>query len=351
MLDLRDRGWAAFPLTSIFIIKSGKRLTKSEMKSGVRPFIGATEANNGITNFVSNTNASLDSNVLGVNYNGSVVETFYHPYECIFSDDVKRFELKKGHQGNRLVYLFLKTVIMQQKPKYAYGYKFNEQRMNKQVVLLPVTKNVKPDWQFMEDYIREREQMLIDRYVTHVGKMEKIEKKQDATFIEQEWKPFCFSEIFTSIQRGKRLKTDDHISGQVPYVSSSAANNGVDGFISNDQGVRKFEHCLTVANSGSVGRAFYHKYSFVASDHVTQLKNPELNQYIYLFLAPLVSRLAEKYSFNREINDSRINKEILLLPVTDDGKPDWDYMEQYAKVIMYRLMTTYSDYLEKRATN
>ena len=34
---------------------------------------------NGITNFVSNSNDSLDSNVLGVNYNGSIVENFYHP--------------------------------------------------------------------------------------------------------------------------------------------------------------------------------------------------------------------------------------------------------------------------------
>ena len=60
------------------------------MVEGERPFIGATEFNNGITTFVSNTNKSFDSNVLGVNYNVSVVKSFYHEYECIFSDDVKR---------------------------------------------------------------------------------------------------------------------------------------------------------------------------------------------------------------------------------------------------------------------
>ena len=131
-------------------------------------------------------------------------------------------------------------------------------------------------------------------------------------------------------------------------MSSSAVNNGVDNFISNIKGVRIFNDCLTVANSGSVGRAFYHKYSFIASDHVTQLKNPAFSSYIYLFLVPIISRLEEKYSFNREINDSRINKEVLLLPANSDGTPDWEYMEQYTKIMIDRQVKTYLDYVNHK---
>ncbi len=83
--------WKEFFLDEICNINSGVRLTKANMNEGKTPFIGATDSNNGITNFVSNTNKSLDKNILGVNYNGNVVENFYHPYECIFSDDVKRY--------------------------------------------------------------------------------------------------------------------------------------------------------------------------------------------------------------------------------------------------------------------
>lgn len=92
---LDEKDWAAFKLTDVFKINPGKRLTVSDMKMGNTPFIGASDSNNGITNFISNRNASFDRNVLGVNYNGSVVENFYHPYDCLFSDDVKRFHLKK----------------------------------------------------------------------------------------------------------------------------------------------------------------------------------------------------------------------------------------------------------------
>lgn len=87
-------------------------MTKADMKHGSRPFIGATDSNNGITAWVENTNESLDSKVLGVNYNGSVVETFYHPYECIFSDDVKRLHLKSDITASAHLMLFLKNLVI-----------------------------------------------------------------------------------------------------------------------------------------------------------------------------------------------------------------------------------------------
>ena len=150
---LEYKEWKGFRLTDIFEIKAGKRLTAANMTSGDRPFIGASDSNNGITNFVSNKNNSIDKNVLGVNYNGSVVENFYHPYECIFSDDVKRFHLKKW-QDNKFSLLFMKTIILQQRSKFLYAYKFNEKRMKAQTIMLPTDSNGNPDYAYMENYIK-----------------------------------------------------------------------------------------------------------------------------------------------------------------------------------------------------
>ena len=157
-MRLDDREWKSFTIENIFSISPGKRLEKRNMTAGARPFIGASDSNNGVTAFVSNSNESLDRNVLGINYNGSVCEAFYHPYECVFSDDVKRLHLK--HWGdNKLVLLFMGLAIYKQKRKYEYAYKFNEQRMKRQFIMLPVTEDGVPDYQFMEDYVRE----LMDR--------------------------------------------------------------------------------------------------------------------------------------------------------------------------------------------
>lgn len=103
--------WKPFVISDIFTISPGKRLTKAVMKVGKRPFIGATDSNNGITS--------------------------YH------------------------VMLFLKTMIIQQKVKFEYGYKFNEKRMKRQKILLPVTDEDSPDWQFMEEYMRRKEILLL----------------------------------------------------------------------------------------------------------------------------------------------------------------------------------------------
>lgn len=158
---------------------------------------------------------------------------------------------------------------------------------------------------------------------------------------KQNWKEFVFSEIFTDIQRGKRLKKADHLDGNIPYVSSTATNNGVDNFIDNEEGVRKFFGCLTIANSGSVGCAFFHSYEFIASDHITQLKRNGLDKYAYMFMIPMINKLSQKYNFNREINDVRIKREKLLLPATNDGTPDYDFMEDYMRNLESEQLTRY----------
>jgi len=165
--------------------------------------------------------------------------------------------------------------------------------------------------------------------------------KETSKLDKIEWKEFYLKDIFPEIQRGKRLKKDDHLKGVMPYISSSAMNNGVDGFISNENKVRIFDNCLTIANSGSVGSTFYQPFSFVASDHVTKLKNPKFNKYVYLFIASVTKRLSEKYSFNREINDKRIKREKILLPVDKGGDPHYAYMENFIKGIINRKLSKY----------
>ena len=110
-----------------------------------------------MTAFVSNNNKSIDENVLGVNYNGSVVENFYHPYQAIFSDDVKRLNWKDEAMGNKYSYLFLKQMILSQKIKYTYGYKFNGERMKHQKIMLPVTEAGLPDYDYMKSYMQKQE--------------------------------------------------------------------------------------------------------------------------------------------------------------------------------------------------
>ena len=144
--------YAEFLLNDIFEIKNGVRLKSDDHIPGETPFISSREGNNGISDWVMNENDSLDSNVLGVNYNGNVLEAYYHAYDALFSDDVKRFKIKNT-EPNRKKYMYLATAIKKLKESYSYTKKFNSTEISKVSITLPITSDGKPDWVFMEEYI------------------------------------------------------------------------------------------------------------------------------------------------------------------------------------------------------
>ena len=247
-------------------------------------------------------------------------------------------------QINKHVALFLTVQFNKNnQKKFSYGYKACQDRLRKMSIILPVNSKGEPDYEFMEEYIKEREAKLKEQYKNHVkARVAELTKEINPA---QKWDDFFISDIFTSIQRGKRLTKVKQTIGKIPYVSSTSLNNGVDNFIGNDTGVRIFQDCLSLANSGSVGSCFYEPFKFVASDHVTHLKN-NYSKYTYLFLACLLNRLSEKYNFNREINDDRISREKILLPVTPKGEPDYTYMKNYMKYLEQKKLLEYLNYIK-----
>lgn len=148
------------------------------------------------------------------------------------------------------------------------------------------------------------------------------------------YKDFKFEEIF-SFERGKRLTIVNQISGEIAFISSSKFNNGITNFIYPPPDSTVYKNKMTLSNSGSVGYLFYHNYDFVASDHVTVIdildSDKKLNQYVYIYLKPIIESIRCKYNFGREISDYRLKKEIIKLPVSIDNTPDWDLMENYIK--------------------
>jgi len=102
-----------------------------------------------------------------------------------------------------------------------------------------------------------------------------------------------------------------------------------------------YQNALTLSNSGSVGYCFYHSYKFVASDHCTIIqikdKNIKLNNYISLFLKPIIESMKNKYNFAREINNERLKKEIMSLPAEDSKTPNWVFMEKYIKSLSEKI--------------
>ncbi len=62
----------------------------------------------------------------------------------------------------------------------------------------------------------------------------------------------------------------------------------------------------------------------------------------------MVQRLSEKYSFNREINDERIKREKILLPVNKDGQIDFNFMSSFMQQVERDILKTTLTTFKKR---
>jgi hypothetical protein len=338
-MELKNREWKEYFLEDVFEIKSGKRLVKADMIEGDIPFIGATDSNNGITEFIANKNSSLDKNVLGVNYNGSVVYNFYHSYEAVFSDDVKRLSFREI-KGNMYSFLFVKALILQQKPKYEYGYKFNGERMKRQKILLPINSKGKPDYDFMENYMRKKETEVLKRYEKQILDFENV-----VPLSEKEWKDFSLTELF-NFEKGDQSNMASLNAGVVPLVSAKKIDNGYKSFVYQTKKLYK-GNCLTLNNDGDggAGIAYYQPADYLLDTHVTALYSKQnLNKYALLYISRCITVQREKFGNNYSINRERMKVFRLMLPTDKTGNPDFVYMENYMKKLESEKIRQYLEY-------
>ncbi len=348
MLSLENKEWKPFKVEELFSIYKCKCSKAGDLKKGNTPYIGATNRNNGLMSFVEkNEKLMTQGNCITFicDGQGSVGYSIYKYENFIGSTTLK---IGRNHKLNKYNGLFFTTSLDMNKSIYDYGYKRNDSRLKKETIIIPAI-NEKPDYKYMENYTKS----IIDKKLEDYKKYAKnvlsnLEYKKLEPLENKEWEEFFLTEIFSTIQRGRRLTKSNQKSGNIPYISSTSMNNGVDNFIGNKTNVRIFSDCLTIANSGSVGASFYQPYKFVASDHVTHLKKENMSKYVYMFISTLTNRFSEKYNFNREINDVRISREKIMLPVNKKNQPDFEYMEQYMKNITYKKINQYLNYLEKK---
>jgi hypothetical protein len=154
--------WGEFFINEVCDILSGKDIYGTERTKGDTPYVSSTANNNGIGHFVGNSNKTKEAGCLSVNRNGSVGYSFYHPYDALFSNDCRKLRLK---HPSKHVGIFISQQITRQKGKYGYGYKMGTARLKRQKIMLPITKNGKPDYYYMENYMKKLEYDKLKAYL------------------------------------------------------------------------------------------------------------------------------------------------------------------------------------------
>ena len=334
-MNLNFSNWMPFKLSDIFHLYNGAGITKEEIECNPGDFVAVQsgEENNGCIGKIDKAYCIAmgytytEEPCLTVARTGSAGFVAYQPFGCVVGDSAKILILKDETAKSLFVYLFLKTILMENRYKYTYGRKVTEEKYLSEVVMLPAASSDCPDWNYMEQYIKS---------INHKPLSTANQGSSSLALGVENWVEFCVGDLF-EVKKGKRLTSDDQTDGDTPYIGAIDSNNGVANYIG--QGAIHDGNTISLSYNGSVGEAFYQPKPFWATDDVNVLyfrkeNGVAFNKYIALFICAVLRQEKYRYSYGRKWVLESMKSTIIKLP-EKSGKPDWCYMENYMKSLPY----------------
>lgn len=142
------------------------------------------------------------------------------------------------------------------------------------------------------------------------------------------WKEFRVGDLFAA-ERGKVKNIQPLCPGETPIIAAGAYNQGIAGMYEIDSA---YENRITIScNGAGCGSTFYHPYKFnVNGDAITLIEKNSMSDKAKSFIACILNgAFTRKYSYEEKCSPQKALDEIVRLPATPDGAPDWAYMESY----------------------
>lgn len=142
------------------------------------------------------------------------------------------------------------------------------------------------------------------------------------------WKEFRVGELFAA-ERGKVKNIQPLCPGETPIIAAGAYNQGIAGMYEIDSA---YENRITIScNGAGCGSTFYHPYKFnVNGDAITLIEKNSMSDKAKSFIACILNgAFTRKYSYEEKCSPQKALDEIVRLPTTHNGAPDWAYMESY----------------------
>lgn len=291
-------------------------------------YLGAKKSDNGVMRTCATDESMLQEGnciVFICNGAGSVGYANYMDKPFIATTDLV---LGYADWLNEKTGLFVATVLCKERFKYSFGRK-RKTHLHDTEIKLPVTANGEPDWHWMESYVDS----LRSKPLTTSNAV----KPRSFDALAWEWFKLGGDDGLFEIRKGKRLTSDDQTSGNTPYIGAIDSNNGVSNYIG--QNPIHEGNTISLSYNGSVGEAFYQPVPYWATDDVNALylrdEYGTLTPATGMFVCTVLKHDKYRYSYGRKWTLDNMNDTMVKLPATPEGKPDWQYMENYIKSLPY----------------
>lgn len=341
-MKLNDRKWESFTLGELFDLQLSKGDNQiGKLTSGDVPLVSAGETLNGIVGFVANgerNSQKFEANQITIDMFG---KPYYREFD-FYAVSHGRVNILKSPELSKEVGLFISQCIEMQKSKFGFSNMANNSRLKRCKILLPVSENHTPDWDFMENYIRCKLYQIKENY--------KLPEFHDITdtreLIDVDWGNFFIGDI-SKIAGGKDWESYNRTSGVSPFVGASSMSNGVTDFVDYAGHEKQVEDgVISINRNGSVGYAFYHPYKayFSGDTRFLEINNFKGNKFINQFIVSSIQKQKGKYAYGYKMGTERIKRQTIKLPVKKN-EPDFEFMEQYMKRIENKVLAKTKTFL------
>lgn len=313
-------------LEKLFEINSGNDLDLNKLqlcKNGIN-YVSRNRNNNGVVASVAMIDGQIPNEAGTISVALSSSSTLFaflqdKPYYTGYHVAV----LKARTNMTKNMKLFYCTCLIANRYKYNWGRQANKS-INK--LKVPDISEI-PDWTESVEikdltYLSNKQSEKNMNFFNHSESYFKLISN------EQE------KGLFTSV-RGSMYQNSTEFKKEFKVITSSSENNGT----SKEKKMSKKFHSKNVISLSANGEscdAFYQNEEFIATDDVHILyPNFELNPYIALYLCTVIRCNKSKFNYARKLNNGRLDKLYIKLPVTKDNVPDFEYMEKCIKTLNF----------------
>ena len=334
-MNLNIGSWKEFRLGNLFSeMYKAEAHVKSDLECfnmfshNTIKFISRTEMNNGCDCYVLNNDLTgiEEGNAIAI---GDTTATCFYQSERFICGD--HMVICRAGWLNKYTALFVLSILKQEKYKYSYGRAFKMDLISSTVIKLPATADGNPDWDFMEQYIKSLNHKPLTTQNSH---------PQHSLNIDS-WQKFSVRDLFEvkygiNMELNTCVLAEDGDCSAINFVARTEDNNGVSAKVYPVEGkIPQPAGIITCAGGGSVLSTFLQEKPFYSGrDLYLLIPKYSMGKAAKLFIITIIKANKYRYSYGRQANVTLPYLE-LLLPTTSEGKPDFEFMENYIKSLPY----------------
>ena len=314
--------------------------------------ITAGLSNNGILGKTDIKAKIFNANTITIDMFGNA---FYRQFRYKMVTHARVFSLKSILSITQKQGIFLSSAMHFLKYNFGYENMCSWAKIKQEKISLPIKKDREIDFAFMEDFISQLEACRLSQLeayllVTGLKNYTLTPAEEQALTDFQngniKWGEYRFANVFSNIQQGRRLKKDDQIEGDIPFIMAGITNTGVVNYISNSIVIFP-KNSITI---DIFGNAFYRSYDFGAGDDTGVYWNSEkeLSKEIMLFLTKASEKALEgKFSYGKKLRSSQSLNFKMKLP-TINNAPDYPMMETLISAVQKLVIKDVVEYADRK---